>query len=516
MPKNNPHPHKDLENDKIATQSLTVNINGKKYFAPDIDQNLESKEIHQLLNKLDKPTANKLAGALSLSRAYNLTNKGELKVNGIDIDERYKLADMFAHGGRLIISLDELKTTADKHAVANYLFEFGDWKQRTSTHSFGGKTEEGKPLEAKSGYLTQLIDAGIYAAGRLAGVKFNNPHSGLNVGIGNNPADGKHGHMYAFTDINNDMIMIGLEGSEPGKANAFTGEKHGIRAKASKLSSFGKRKIDKLTDADLGEKPHLTISKDKQAPLSKFKKHEITTLIKLIESNGQNDTDLKEIRKKIKAFWPPWKKSKNRKISGVQLKKLRSFLDERDKSLSEKLQEKRDKYNNLNLSIKTDTIQKARESSLNKDELSKAPGGSTKNYSKKEAVDLMQKNHQKAKTTGFSLTKALLLPLLLIAAPAIKVGNTLFGNKSQQTEIPNETTIDKLLTKVPTKEESKSNEPQKQSSTAGIMNKTGIDTKPNRDAILEAEPKPQETETASNENSPPTSPPLPEDTPQPQ
>jgi len=116
-------------------------------------------------------------------------------------------------------------------------------KRRAASHSVT-KDKDGNYKEVRlKGGVEALFDIGHYSGNAISGT-----HFGIDVGVQAVPmnglaqaasADGTHGHLYLF--VKDGSLMIGVEGSAPGKANQF-GQKHGPSAKNNPLSATGSSK----------------------------------------------------------------------------------------------------------------------------------------------------------------------------------------------------------------------------------------------------------------------------------
>lgn len=152
--------------------------------------------------------------------------------------------DALSRGGRINFQSDpeDMKALFEllvPGGVENPVLE----KRSAASHSVR-TDKEGKYKEVRlKGGAQALLDIGHYFGNYYA-----DAHYGVDVGVQAVPingiatpaaADGTHGHLYIF--IKDGSMMIGVEGSAPGKPNQF-GQTHGPSAKNNPLSATGSSK----------------------------------------------------------------------------------------------------------------------------------------------------------------------------------------------------------------------------------------------------------------------------------
>lgn len=146
-----------------------------------------------------------------------------------------------SHGGRIRIRCDQMQSLFDALINPSVL-------QARSAASHKIVFKRGQFFEKSlEGGIKAVLHARDYFSSFV-----NNEHWGMNIGISAEakamPANGSYGHLYLnkHFPFKNALggLLIGLEGSEPGKGNQF-GQLHGAAAKKNVLSATGATKNEK-------------------------------------------------------------------------------------------------------------------------------------------------------------------------------------------------------------------------------------------------------------------------------
>lgn len=222
----------------LATDEMAIEC-GKRVIAP-------RSGLQLLEDTLKSDTAN----AKALGRVLLAVKTGILTVNGQNPDIAYYLGDYFIFGGRIKFDLTDL-SPAEQEQFFSFITN-GQAKRRSfATHRAGGTDASGNPAEAKSGLGGAIIDLFLaminasdhYGIDLAIGGSNILCREGVDESLGQTPDEsGRWGHMYLRKD--NDLVLIGIEGSGPGKHNIRTGEAHSSVGGAGERSPFLQYKID--------------------------------------------------------------------------------------------------------------------------------------------------------------------------------------------------------------------------------------------------------------------------------
>jgi hypothetical protein len=153
-------------------------------------------------------------------------------------EEKIPLASILSHGGRVLIELPPLIKGKDPQEFFNWLTAQANngeknpalIKRIAGTHST--KIKNGERVETNPKGIAQIPDI-------IAG-----KHFGVNVGLGDEKSPGQdngtNGHVYIHwsppSETKSGSLLIGCEGSAPGKQNSKSGKKHGWKGTPSTLS----------------------------------------------------------------------------------------------------------------------------------------------------------------------------------------------------------------------------------------------------------------------------------------
>lgn len=241
---------KQFESDWKSIFSETFKYKGK--FIGDL--NLSEKKFDEVRPALTK--------VQHLLRVLNALHKSDLKINGSQPDAGYSLLEYLARGGRVVFDLSELGSK-QKQDFWQYLFpENSGLDERViSSHYEGRMNASGGPAEGKGIFWGNFLNVGRWAQSKMLGQPYNQfkmdiPAGGYGQTISGTETtvtdDGRHGSVFIRRDEN--MVVVGIEDCRPKSVmeilsrasveNARTGESHSLRAKASKYSPFGARKIN--------------------------------------------------------------------------------------------------------------------------------------------------------------------------------------------------------------------------------------------------------------------------------
>jgi Novel toxin 11 len=237
--------------------------------------------------------------AETIKRITKLVGHSEMELSnysapeGIDVESTRTLpiASLLAHGGRIIVAVPKGKGEELVQAIA------GDAElttRLTSTHdiSINDKGE----FKEKNGQFVGLKNS----------FSKNNKNRGLNINIGgygerdihgNNignesGATGENGHVLFYTTSRNnkDFVLIGIEGSAPGKNGSFGF--HGL-GKKNELSAFGTVKMDKI-EKDFENKNYIIPGKESmRIQLDQQQYDEIIPIIKSHQTEVPYDKPVK-------------------------------------------------------------------------------------------------------------------------------------------------------------------------------------------------------------------------------
>lgn len=200
------------------------------------------------LELLEDTLGDKTEESKALGRVLLAMKFGDLSIQGQVPDSAYPLGEYLIHGGRIKFDLSELS-----HSEQKQFFDFITNKQATTrafaSHRAGGIDANGSPAEAKSGILGAISDAFRALTG-------TSKHFGINLSVGSAEipnkegqaigeypqANGEWGHMYLHKD--DDIVLIGIEASAPGKKNQRTNEAHSVTGATGEKSPFMQEKIN--------------------------------------------------------------------------------------------------------------------------------------------------------------------------------------------------------------------------------------------------------------------------------
>jgi hypothetical protein len=231
------------------------------------------------------------SGARVLARTYQAVNAGELRVNGQPPDTNYPLGEYLIHGNRIKFDLRQL-TKEEQQKFYDYLVEGAEVIPRKfATHRFSDQLDaSGVPIEIVphgyekvTGALRDIVNVLIR----------NEKHFGVNLPVGGVGTEihghtveenGEHGHLYIHRDLKRGMMMIGVEGSEPGKHNKRTGAGHSVAGAPSDYSAFMALKANDIRLIEMqrmsGLCPLSTTERGNWTCVSEISKKTLTALIK--------------------------------------------------------------------------------------------------------------------------------------------------------------------------------------------------------------------------------------------
>ncbi|WP_232220748.1 hypothetical protein [Legionella tunisiensis] len=205
----------------------------------------------------------------ALGNVLFAVKSGTLMVNGQTPDEAYVIGEYLIHGGRIKFDLSELSPTQQEQFFA--FITNGQASPRAfATHRAGGTDANNSPAETKSGLFGAIIDAFRALSGYPKHYGIHLPVGGNQTvtragecvvsGLGQTPDEsGEWGHMYLHKDTN--LVLVGIEGSAPGKKNKRTGEAHSWTGGSGTISPFWEWKINSKnlrTQQEYAEKTPLT------------------------------------------------------------------------------------------------------------------------------------------------------------------------------------------------------------------------------------------------------------------
>lgn len=193
------------------------------------------------------------------------------------IDNKIPLASILSHGGRVVIEIPPLKEGRKKDELLDWVIGGNENNAKVYTNvsiltkDVNSRAEKfDKPVFQRSaathslkvgedGHVHELkTNIGSHTSQFIGDLKITNQeseirHLGMNTGLDTDgPENGSFGHLYMYwlppTQTTPGALMVGCEGSEPGKKNKF-GELHDSRAISSDFSPTDGLKFRHLKDS---------------------------------------------------------------------------------------------------------------------------------------------------------------------------------------------------------------------------------------------------------------------------
>jgi hypothetical protein len=222
---------------------------GAIFMANTNDKKPQSPGWTLLENTFDAPEDKEIsANVVAFAKIYQAMGAGNISVNGQPPNADVNLGEYLIHGGRVQFDLSKLDE-AQKKQFYKYVFGGAEIQQRKfATHRFVSVPKDKRKVGPDMEELPPALEmkTTLYSAwqDQVTPVEASH-HKGMNIPIGGEgkkenghliEGNGTEGHLYIHDSIlNNGMLMIGIEGSEPGKKNFRTGQGH------SKVGTMGEK-----------------------------------------------------------------------------------------------------------------------------------------------------------------------------------------------------------------------------------------------------------------------------------
>lgn len=226
--------------------------------------------IQDVIAKRNKELETQKESARSLFKIFLLMQIGELKQRDTDkktgrkneTDWKHNVSDLFAHGGRVMITTGEKEEAGTEDLVSSIFSKKSALKKRSAaTHYITEGKEEPGTLEEKRGKKAAL--KGMFSS------DWNNYGMPVAVGGSGNLGpdkkrvilnDNRNGHLYVGVKeaekYKRGGILIGLEGEAPYRMNQW-GHYHTAKATAGKIKPTGGQGFDLHGDKTSGRNLYL-------------------------------------------------------------------------------------------------------------------------------------------------------------------------------------------------------------------------------------------------------------------
>ena len=226
--------------------------------------------IQDIIEKRNKELETQKESARSLFKIFLLMQIGELKQRDTDkktgrkneTDWKHNVSDLFAHGGRVMITTGEKEEAGTEDLVSSIFSKKSVLKKRSAaTHYITEGKEEPGTLEEKRGKKAAL--KGMFSS------DWNNYGMPVAVGGSGNLGpdkkrvilnDNRNGHLYVGVKeaekYKRGGILIGLEGEAPYRMNQW-GHYHTAKATAGKIKPTGGQGFDLHGDKTSGRNLYL-------------------------------------------------------------------------------------------------------------------------------------------------------------------------------------------------------------------------------------------------------------------